>query len=144
MTPASDVVVRFIEEGVLRRPSAAEPSFVDLSTAVLRREVGATATARLRKGGELEVSCVRPGCGQGEPLLARCREKMKKCVACHAVYYCSSACQDADRARHSAECAARSAGRPARARGPDGMLYTQRQWSRAWWAAYTNLQWTPA
>ena len=53
---------------------------------MLRREVGAAAAARQRKGGDMEVRCARPGCGQAEPLLARRREKMKKCATCHAVY----------------------------------------------------------
>ena len=59
----------------------------EASTAVLRREVGAAAAARQRKGGDMEVRCARPGCGEAEPLLARRREKMKKCSGCRAVYY---------------------------------------------------------
>lgn len=124
--------------------AAADGTVSEASTAVLRREVGATATARLRKGGELEVGCARPGCGQDEPLLALRRDKMKKCAACHAAYYCSTKCQDEDRARHSAECGARGGKRPARARGPDGELYTKEEWGHEWWAAYTKQHWSPA
>ena len=65
---------------------AAGDAASEASTAVLRREVGAAAAARQRKGGDMEVRCARPDCGEEEPLLARRREKMKKCSGCRAVY----------------------------------------------------------
>eukprot|EP00664_Eupelagonemidae_sp_cell27_P000731 gene731-4230_t len=76
---------------------AGDDAASEASTAVLRREVGAVAAARQRKGGDVEVRCARPGCGHEEPLLSRRRERMKKCRGCHAVYYCSAECQRLDR-----------------------------------------------
>ena len=84
----------------------------EASTAVLRRDVSATAAARCSKhgAGAMEVRCAREGCEAQEQLLAPRSDKMKKCAACHAVYYCSKKCQREDWPRHRSQCAPAAGG----------------------------------